>query len=64
MLLDLMGGDSTLPSGETGSSVNGMQANNADLLADILGGGDASASTAAHAPSSVANGQPKTQSNM
>lgn len=64
MLLDLMGGDSTLPSGETGSSINGMQANNADLLADILGGGDASASTAAHAPSSVANGQPRAQSNM
>ncbi|KAF2208804.1 hypothetical protein CERZMDRAFT_61800 [Cercospora zeae-maydis SCOH1-5] len=62
MLLDLMGGDSTLPS--AGSTFNGMQANNADLLADILGGGDPQASTAAHAPSSVANGQLKTQSNM
>ncbi|KAM3419367.1 AP-1 complex subunit gamma [Cercospora zeina] len=62
MLLDLMGGDSTLPS--AGSTLNGTQANNADLLADILGGGDSQTSTAAHAPYPVANGQAKTQSNM
>ena len=42
MLLDLMGGDATtFPAVDTSASLNGTQAstNNADLLADILGGG-------------------------
>ena len=38
MLLDLMGGDTTLPTTDVSTTVNGSQ-NNADLLADILGGG-------------------------
>jgi AP-1 complex subunit gamma-1 len=37
MLLDLMGGDSDMPS--TSNATNGGQHNNADLLNDILGGG-------------------------
>lgn len=37
MLLDLMGGDTTLPTTDVNTTVNGSQ-NNADLLADILGG--------------------------
>ncbi|KAJ9637158.1 clathrin associated protein complex large subunit [Coniosporium tulheliwenetii] len=37
MLLDLMGG-SELPAADTSATINGSQ-NNADLLADILGGG-------------------------
>lgn len=41
MLLDLMGGDSGMPGIDTSAAVNGSQPsnNNADLLADILGGG-------------------------
>jgi AP-1 complex subunit gamma-1 len=39
MLLDLMG-DTNMPIGDSTSPTNGSQ-NNADLLADILGGGDA-----------------------
>ena len=41
MLLDLMGGDSGLPSVDVSATMNGSQpnGNNADLLADILGGG-------------------------
>jgi AP-1 complex subunit gamma-1 len=37
MLLDLMGGDSSMPAVDTSATINGS-ANNADLLADILGG--------------------------
>lgn len=57
MLLDLMGGDSDMPSG-IGSTANGGQNNNADLLADILGGGSGEQA------SSPVNGQSKPQSNM
>lgn len=57
MLLDLMGGDADMPSG-MGGAVNGGQNNNADLLADILGGGSGEQS------SSPVNGQSKPQSNM
>lgn len=41
MLLDLMGGDSGMPGVDTSATLNGSQPsnNNADLLADILGGG-------------------------
>ena len=38
MLLDLMGGDSTMPVVDMSSTINGSQ-HNADLLADILDGG-------------------------
>ncbi|KAB8343143.1 hypothetical protein FH972_022734 [Carpinus fangiana] len=38
MLLDLMGGDSDMPAADISATINGSQ-NNADLLADILGGG-------------------------
>lgn len=55
MLLDLMGGDSDMP---TGLTVNGGQNNNADLLADILGGGSGEQAQ------SPVNGQAKQQSNM
>jgi AP-1 complex subunit gamma-1 len=41
MLLDLMGGDTTLPTTDVSNTVNGSQ-NNADLLADILSGSPAS----------------------
>jgi AP-1 complex subunit gamma-1 len=58
MLLDLMGGDSSMPSAGTGASLNGSS-NNADLLADILGG-DSMASPTSGSP--VANNAP--QSNM
>ncbi|KAF2484205.1 adaptin N terminal region-domain-containing protein [Neohortaea acidophila] len=40
MLLDLMGGDSSIPASDLSATINGtQQSNNADLLADILGGG-------------------------
>ena len=58
MLLDLMGGDSSMPSAGTGANMNGS-GNNADLLADILGG-DSIASPTSGSP--VANNAP--QSNM
>ncbi|KAM0695143.1 hypothetical protein Q7P36_005499 [Cladosporium allicinum] len=58
MLLDLMGGDSSMPSAGTGANMNGA-GNNADLLADILGG-DSMASPTSGSP--VANNAP--QSNM
>jgi AP-1 complex subunit gamma-1 len=52
MLLDLMGGD-TGASPEAGSEINGTgQQHNADLLADILGGGN----TVASPTSPIANG--------
>jgi AP-1 complex subunit gamma-1 len=43
MLLDLMG-DNSMPVGDVTSSANGSTQNNADLLADILGGGDSMSS--------------------
>lgn len=58
MLLDLMGGDSSMPSVDTSATMNGS-ANNADLLADILGGTSVSSPTSA---SPVANGS--SQNNM
>lgn len=57
MLLDLMGGDSSMPT-DSSANINGS-ANNADLLADILGGASVSSPSSA---SPVANGAP--QSNM
>ena len=58
MLLDLMGGDSSMPTTDTSATINGS-ANNADLLADILGGTSMSSPTSA---SPVANGS--SQNNM
>lgn len=58
MLLDLMGGDSSMPSTDTSATINGS-ANNADLLADILGGTSVSSPTSA---SPIANGS--SQNNM
>ncbi|KAM0709888.1 hypothetical protein Q7P35_003931 [Cladosporium inversicolor] len=58
MLLDLMGGDSSMPSTDTSATINGS-ANNADLLADILGDTSVSSPTSA---SPVANGS--SQNNM
>jgi AP-1 complex subunit gamma-1 len=58
MLLDLMGGDSSMPTTDTSATINGS-ANNADLLADILGGTSLSSPTSA---SPVANGS--SQNNM
>jgi len=58
MLLDLMGGDSSMPTTDTSATINGS-ANNADLLADILGG---SSITSPSSGSPVANGAP--QNNM
>lgn len=63
MLLDLMGGDSDMPSVDTSATMNGTQ-HNADLLADILGGGASVSSPVQSTASPVANGAPKTQSNM
>jgi AP-1 complex subunit gamma-1 len=48
MLLDLMG-DTNMPTTDLSATVNGSQ-NNADLLADILGGGDAPQSTSSPPP--------------
>jgi len=63
-LLDLMGGDSTLPTTDTSATLNGTQ-HNADLLADILGGGSSISPSVYQAPGPVANGQPRApQSNM
>lgn len=57
LLLDLMG-DSGVPSGTNGTT-NGSQAQSADLLADILGGGPSASSpapqTTSPPPSNVAN---------
>ncbi|KAM0720549.1 hypothetical protein Q7P37_004685 [Cladosporium fusiforme] len=61
MLLDLMGGDSSMPTTGTGAAVNGS--NNADLLADILGG-DSMASPPLSTASPVGNGAPGQQNNM
>lgn len=54
MLLDLMGGDSSMPAADTSATINGS-ANNADLLADILGGSSIASPSSA---SPVANGAP------
>ncbi|WPG98589.1 Hypothetical protein R9X50_00138200 [Acrodontium crateriforme] len=59
MLLDLMGGDSSMADPGSSMNTNGGQ-HNADLLADIMGGG----SSIPPSTSSVSNGQPKAQSNM
>jgi AP-1 complex subunit gamma-1 len=60
MLLDLMGGDSDMPSA-TSNATNGSQHNNADLLNDILGGG----ATASAQQTASGFGQAKPQqSNM
>lgn len=59
MLLDLMGGDTTLPTTDVSATLNGSQ-NNADLLADILGGG-AMSSPPAQAATSPA---PQARSNV
>ncbi|KAI5369519.1 Putative adaptor protein complex AP-1, gamma subunit [Septoria linicola] len=61
MLLDLMGGDSGMPSTAASATLNG---NNSDLLADILGGGDSMASPVQHTASAGVNGQANPQSNM
>ncbi|KAL1590812.1 hypothetical protein WHR41_00422 [Cladosporium halotolerans] len=61
MLLDLMGGDSSMPTTDTSATVNGS-ANNADLLADILGG-DSMASPPQSTASPV-NGASSQQNNM
>jgi AP-1 complex subunit gamma-1 len=63
MLLDLMGGDSTLPTTETSATINGTQ-HNADLLADILGGGTTVSSPIQQSTSPIANGSSRPQSNM
>lgn len=63
MLLDLMGGDSTMPAVDTSAVMNGTQ-HNADLLADILGGGVSVSSPVQHSASPVANGAPRQQGNM
>lgn len=63
-LLDLMGGDSTMPSVDTSSTLNGGQ-HNADLLADIMGGGGVMSSPVQQSISPMANGQSRPQqSNM
>ena len=54
MLLDLMGG-SDLPAADMSATLNGTQ-NNADLLADILGGGPSIPSAPTHTTSSNNNG--------
>lgn len=62
MLLDLMGGDSSMPTAGASANVNGS-ANNADLLADILGG-DSMGSPPQSTASPVGNGAPGQQNNM
>lgn len=57
MLLDLMGGDSSMPSTDTSATINGS-ANNADLLADILGG------TSVSSPASASPVIGSSQNNM
>lgn len=60
MLLDLMGDDGGLPAVDTSAALNGGQNNNADLLADILGGGTVTSPV----QKSQTNGSAKPQSNM
>lgn len=64
MLLDLMGGDSTMPTVDMSATMNGSQNNNADLLADILGGNDSVSSPVSQSTSPAPNGQSRPQSNM
>lgn len=64
MLLDLMGGDSGMPTTDTSATINGSQNNNADLLADILGGNDTGSSPVQQTGHAGMNGQAKPQSNM
>jgi len=65
MLLDLMGGDTSMPTADMSATSNGTQ-HNADLLADILGGGGGGQPVQEPVPgqsmSPVANGKP--QNNM
>lgn len=63
MLLDLMGGDSSLPAVDMNTAMNGSQ-HNADLLADILGDGTSVSSPIPQTMSPVANGTPRAQSNV
>lgn len=64
MLLDLMGDSSEMPTTNTSATVNGSQ-NSADLLADIMSGGDDTmTSPISNTASPVANGAPKSGSNM
>ncbi|KAI9833012.1 MAG: hypothetical protein M1819_003844 [Sarea resinae] len=62
MLLDLMGG-SDLPAPDLSSTINGSQ-NNADLLADILGGGNSISSPPPQTTSPPPNGQHPSKSNV
>lgn len=62
MLLDLMGGDSSMPAIDTSGTMNGGQ-HSADLLADILGGGAAISSPVQQAVGPAANGAPRGQQN-
>jgi AP-1 complex subunit gamma-1 len=61
MLLDLMGGSELATGADAASPVNGSQ-NNADLLADILGGGDSGPSAPAQTASAASRQGP--QSNV
>jgi len=64
MLLDLMGGESSLPVVDMSTTMNGGTQHNADLLADILGGGTSASSPISQTTSPVTNGNPRAQSNM
>ncbi|KAK5125331.1 hypothetical protein LTR85_000440 [Meristemomyces frigidus] len=55
MLLDLMGGDSSMPAMDTSATINGGQ-HTSDLLADILGGGAEVSSPVQQTASPAANG--------
>ncbi|KAK3674762.1 clathrin associated protein complex large subunit [Recurvomyces mirabilis] len=64
-LLDLMGGDSTMPASESSAIINGNQHNaSADLLADILGGDNTMSSPVEQSSSQLSNGQARPQGNM
>lgn len=54
MLLDLMG-DNSMPAGDITSPTNGSSTNNADLLADIMGGGDSMSSPPSHSAPAQSN---------
>ncbi|KAL8709180.1 MAG: hypothetical protein Q9220_006060 [cf. Caloplaca sp. 1 TL-2023] len=54
MLLDLMGGNE-IPATDLSATVNGSSQNNADLLADIIGGGSGSQSVSPAPPQSTNN---------
>lgn len=59
MLLDLMGGDTALPTTDVSATLNGSQTN-ADLLADILGGGAMSSPP----PQTATSPPPQARSNV